>query len=302
MPEVTKYVDPVVELMERYGHLVKPFNGPARDLGNVANATRDDNFVKDAVRSYQTMYSGTLEPLIAKHHPHRDSAVVNPDGDIGPATAELFTISRCGNPDYAVAEALGRGSWKNCHGANDIHRVLISVRTKPPSFLEPLFEQVMESVYDAYAQIGLEIIRDDKSTSPNIEIFFQKPTGGWIGLAQVPDRPQSCSSQIWARFDWGYKPANLFNEWRTLIMHEIAHNCGLSHTNGGVMNPFIVKGLLGTWIGDPSHPFLVANFGGVAIHRDGAKDYKFVYAKKWLKTNRYEDIYDVPEKEGPFPS
>ena len=91
--------------------------------------------------------------------------------------------------------------------------------------------------------------------------------GSTIGLAIV-GRGQSCRTSIWAKFDPGYQPANVVREWTSLVKHELGHNMGLSHSQGGVMNPSIIAGLPVSWRGDPSEPILSRWFGGKPVPTD----------------------------------
>lgn len=205
------------------------------------------------------------------------------DGVLGPATLHAMSLPRCGRADDdAAMPAIGQGGWRNCHGAENAHRAIVLVHPENmPSFLRPVFLDVLRRVQRAYAKIGLLFIFCESKQGPlhdlltgervvpqgvNIDFIFTRGSG-WIGLAIVGHNSiQQCSSKIWAKFEYRYQPSNVVNEWVTLIKHELGHNTGLRHTSGGVMNPGIINGLANDWVdSDPSTRTLKRLFGGEPV-------------------------------------
>lgn len=227
------------------------------------------------------------------------------DGTIGPAMeAMVLEDGRCPVPDIApppgvsflfedpdiqqialkmqrdALAAVGTGNWPGCHNIGNFHCASFAVNESGlPSFLKPLFIQVLTNVRKAYAGVGLllKFIKDGadmltgESFSGNInsDMSFVSSSSGWIGLAIVGQNEQ-CSSKIWCKFLNSYRggstDAAIVQQWTTLIKHELGHNCGRSHTSGGVMNPSIVNGLPTEWdSSDPSTNWLKGQFGGVAV-------------------------------------
>ena len=267
----------IITILEKTGHLRFPFGVAVMTVPPVGAPdypnSLQDPLVVHAIQSYQSFMSPALEPLIAKHHPERASASVAVDGVVGPATDELFSLPRCACPDHGVAmaqAAIGGGSWKSCHGIGDFHSASVRInRAGLPSHLAPVFEDVLTRVQRAYDEVGLRFWFDGRSPVQT-DLSFVGSSDGWIGLAIVPGNALSCNANpIWLRLLATYKGGNtaeaVAQQWTSLIKHELGHNCGLSHSSGGVMNPSIVNGLPWSWKNDPSEGLLRSRFGGVPI-------------------------------------
>lgn len=269
----------IIAILEKTGHLRFPFGVPAAvpALNSPAYPKAlGDPVVVEALKSYQSFMSPAIEPLIAKHYPERASPSVIVDGKVGAAMQELFDAPRCEYPDHGLvhaAAAIGSGSWKSCHGIGNFHACSVKVnRANLPAHLSPVFDEVLRRVTAAYDEIGLRFWFDGRSPVQT-ELSFVTGSDGWIGLAIVPGSALSCSSSpIWLRLLASYKGGStteaIIQQWTSLIKHELGHNCGLSHSSGGVMNPSIINGLPTSWKGDPSEQLLRSRFGGQAIPAD----------------------------------
>jgi hypothetical protein len=296
----------IIRLLDTTGHLRRPFGTPDQGpwpITELDHLTLEVAEVREAVKSYQAMYATQLEPLIATHHPQRQSAAVIVDGEIGPAMLDLLNQPRCRCPDYMMGpeQLVGSGNWKGCHGIGDFHAAIVRVANALPPFLTPHFGAIWQRVVQSYEEIGLRFVRDDTSARPNIDISFVEPDGGWIGLAIVGQN-ETCATKIWARFDKDYRPANIVSEWTTLIRHELGHNCGLGHSQGGCMNSYIVAGLLPTWRGDPSYPLLAKRYGGQPVPGSHPENRPLVICRK-NADGTYEEVMTVEGPiSGPFPS
>lgn len=185
--------------------------------------------------------------------------------------------SNRGLPDRMVAN----GNWPRCHNIGDAHCASVRVdESLMPAHVRRLFPQIITKVQKAYADIGLlfrfiapdgrdYLNGEEWNSSINIKMSFVRSSSGWIGLAIV-GQGQMCDDQIWcqylASYQGGTTDADIITQWVTLIMHELGHNCGLSHSSGGVMNPSLITGLPGLWlISDPSTPLLKRKFSGVPV-------------------------------------
>jgi len=283
----------IVELLESTGHLEWPFGKQQRIPDEVykfdVQRPLRHPAIEAATASYQNFMCECLDPLCMQHHSRHSQA----DGQIGPATLELFELPRCGCADYSpdVAAATGSGSWKGCHGVGDYHQATVHIDVQHmPTFLDPHWAEILARVTASYEDIGLRFEFVDEPDA-NIAMSFVERSRGWIGLAIV-GQGESCGSQIWARFLSTYKPKNILSEWTTLIMHELGHNAGLQHTRGGVMSPSIVHGLPASWKGDPSRPVLARKYGGVPI--PGGPDVGECWTDHYMRSNRGRESQPVP--------
>ena len=250
----------ILDFLDWTGHLLYPHGKKQHGPFSQGIATAEG---LEGVASFQAFEAERMDRLCLREH----GRSARFDGDVGPATIRAMMAPRCGHPDYGpdIQPATGSGSWIGCHGIGDFHCAKVCVnQSGMPNFLGPVFEYVWERVASAYADIGLKYERVESGNADNIDFSFVQSSRGWIGLAIV-GQSESCSSSIWCKFLAKYQPANVLNEWTTLIMHELGHNAGLHHSRGGVMNPSIVQGLAPTWRGDPSEPILVRYYGGKPI-------------------------------------
>lgn len=281
------------------GHVRYPFGQPA-DAPNfpVTDGYMQSEVMKNAVRSYQALHLETLSDLTAKHHgrsPHVD-------GELGPATIELMTMARCGHPDYdetsRIAAAQGSGNWRGCWDIGNYHCAKVKFKTAIPTFLNSIWTDIWGGVVDAYADVGLMLVRDDQATKPQIEVSFVNPSGNWIGLAIVGGGQTCQSSPIWAQFDKNFRPSELLKDWTSLLLHEFGHNCGLQHSNGGIMNAVLIRGLSGGWKTDVSRPLLSTRFGGERVpFEPPTSPRKMVFAYQY-GDGKLEYISDVPKYTG----
>ncbi len=303
-----------------YGHLEQPFGVP-QDVPHVlagmpkerrqepetvaaavhaSGLTLRDDCVVQAMRSFQSL-DNQFDLVAPAVHGGRPMDV---NGEMGPATSLVMGLQRCGHPDYErpddVAEAVGRGNWPRCHDVGDFHAVSIKIANSPPSFLAPLFDRVKERVKQAYAELGLLIHWDGRSPV-NIDFSFVSRSSGWIGLAIVGNG-QSCNSRIWCRYLSSYRGGSsdeqIVTQWTTLVKHELGHNCGLSHSRGGVMNPSIVNGLPISWKNDPSEGLLKTRFGGVPVPMGPDAENRKLALGWEYSDGRFERISYVPVAGG----
>lgn len=256
----------LIAFLDHYGHLRNPF-GESVDIvdRDLSRLTLNSQVVRDALESYQSFHSDPLERIALGIFGTGGKLVT---GEVDKATEALLNASRCSCPDYGQMETAeaGNGSWGGCHGIGKFHCANVAFMNSPPAHVAPLFDTIWSRVVDAYAEVGLLFQKVQPDEFANIQVTFTELGGSTIGLAIVGSG-EDCQSQIWAKFAPSYKPANVLSEWTTLLKHELGHNCGLQHSQGGVMNPYIVAGLPVSWKGDVSYGLLATRFGGQPIPR-----------------------------------
>lgn len=262
------YGIPIIEKLFRYGHFHNPAMPTPVQEHDLPYLNVRDQVVQIALASYQEYFLPQLNELSFRHH--KRAAVC--DGKMGPATMELLARPRCAVPDFGVLT--GSGSWNvGCHPEypkDHAFKVRFD-KSEMPGFLgrkddpNSIMEQAWAACAAAYANIGIVFFRDDNTSRPDTLASFTRGAG-WIGLAIVPRDPD-CSTSIWAKYDYGYSPSNLLNQWAMLFAHEFGHNMGLSHSRGGVMNPSIISSQFTPtiWRNDPSFSFLERWFGGEPV-------------------------------------
>ena len=209
-----------------------------------------------------------------------------PVPDYAPPKGVVFQFADPALQEVAMAmqaaePALGVGNWKSCHNIGEAHCATVLVNPDNlPGHVQPVFKDVLRLVQKAYADVGLLFLFVDGNkkdlltgavveSNINIDMSFVRSSDGWIGLAIVGTN-QTCGSRIWCRFlatyTGGNSPAQVTQQWVSLIKHELGHNCGFSHTSGGVMNPSLINGLPTEWAaGDPTTPKLKKQFSGVPV-------------------------------------
>ena len=238
---------------------------------------------------------GTWQYKMGQEYLRPNGEPADHDSTLGPATARLFTLERCGLPDFAMET--GRGSWDvGCHrDFPDIHTFTVNVdKSRMPSFLgrrddpQSIFEMAFDLCRAAYADIGILFLREDGNINAQTTVTWERGNG-WIGLAVVPNDP-GCRDRIWARFDTRYNPQSpqiLLLQWEALLRHEFGHNMGMGHFQGGVMNASILRftNQAPTWRGDPAEQTLVRYFGGepVPIPGEDPPDSDGMF-EKWTET------------------
>jgi len=287
-----------------FGHFWSPENtdGPNVHAEDLKNLTAADPVVIRALMSLSKMDPARYTEEVLKAH----GRLPDFDGELGPAMEAFVQLGRCPVPDHSpppgvvfafddpdiqrVVErmqdnqsepAQGSGGWAGCHGVGNFHSAMIRVNPfGMPSFLRPLFPEVIKRVQYSYAGVGLLLRFVDQSKTDllvggalsgtvNSEMSFVSNSSGWIGLAIVGQN-ERCDSTIWCKFlstyQGGSTPEQIIQQWVTLIKHEIGHNTGRGHTPGGVMNSSIVNGLPTEWaVNDPSTNWMKQQFGGVPV-------------------------------------
>lgn len=298
--------DYAIRTVWQYGHFWNPANPNGLNITqkDLSKLKVTDQVVIDAFRSFSRSDATLYAQHVLQTHGRRPQF----DGILGPALQAMIDdpAGRCPIPDFAppvgaqfafedasiqevvvdmqrrvALPAIGVGNWKGCHNIGQFHCASCMVNpANMPTFLKPLFKQILGRVQAAYAATGLlwrfvDQNRMDLLTGQqfdgniNTDMSFVTSSSGWIGLA-ILGGGETCSGRIWNRYLATYRGGStddqIVMQWTTLIKHELGHNCGKDHTNGGVMNPSIVNGLPAEFgENDPTTPWLRKQFGGVPV-------------------------------------
>jgi hypothetical protein len=239
----------IIRKLIRYGHLQNV------QWSELSTLSIHDDRVDGAIASYR-WYTGLSESVPVE---------------------EAFKVERCGCPDILPAQLnSGSGSWPT--GCNPEfpknHTVVYKVdKSRMPSYLKDTFEESWNLMTQAYANVGLMILRADVEKHFNSLVTFESGRG-WLGLAIV-GKGQRCSTKMWAKFDTSYGKTfgkdKLISQWAFLLAHELGHNCGLGHTRGGIMNASLINGTFhpDQWRrNDPAFPTHTRWYGGNPIEQD----------------------------------
>lgn len=275
----------IIEILDTSGHLRLPFGTqqeiPERSSPDYPTDLNDPRVVK-GVASYQSYHAPAIAPLIAKHHPDRTAPVVQVDGVVGPATAELFDQPRCQCPDYVddtfTARALGNGGWKGCHNTPDFHCAQIVEKNEPPAHIKPHWEEIKRRVTAALARAGFRVIFSKSDTGSNVSLTWVGSSSGWIGLATVGNRAETCQTplaQRWMQLLAGYTEGwtNIERKIHAivlLILHELGHVQSLQHSPSSIMSAYLDESRPENWLGvGDAHETNYRNmYGGKAYVED----------------------------------
>lgn len=211
------------------------------------------------------------------------------DGITGPATMATASLKRCPMPDHpppphatfqyadpalqrAVesyqrsAAATGSGSWP-AQGCDPLHTGGHSIRvnidlSRCPATIKGYIAQSLAAVVAAYADIGLAVRYLHDGSEAEIVKQFESLPGSVIGWNEFP-QPGTCNQDVQGRLDTQFIPD--MEEWANLECHETGHGVRLEHTQGGIMNPSLIRFWPLNWRTTPSFPTLKRYFGGEPI-------------------------------------
>ena len=242
--------------------------------------TLKDKVVQDAVASIQSL---DLQADLLSHR-HHDRAIQF-DGDVGPATRELLTKSRCGCADYRRDdEATGSGPWPvpGCDPTRKNqaaeHSIRINVNTAGMPYSIDYWKSFISRTRACSAEFGLSAryILDGDSKQSEISVTFASlaedegtdlPQDMVIGRNYFPQRG-TCNQTLSGWITKRWNPSSIILH-STLWCHEqLGHGIGLEHTRGGILNPSILPIDPLTWDGDPHESRMRDWYGGVTIPVD----------------------------------
>lgn len=265
----------IIAWLWQFGHFRNPIFASTAEVteADLSKLTLSHPHVRSAVASIQAL-DANLGPMVFRHH-GRELQI---DGDIGPATRDLFDLPRCGEADYGSDNAAtGIGSWP-VPGCDPLrknrqreHSIRVNVRTRGMPYSLAYFWRFIKIARECAAEMGLaaRYILDspDPSRDCEINVEFERQAGSVIGWNEFPT-PGTCAQTIQGRIDPGWTPGEPVYD-ATLWEHEqLGHGLGLRHTRGGIMNPSILRFSRLTWKGDPHERTMRDYFGGVPVPLD----------------------------------
>ena len=220
--------------LQRYNYLFAP-----HALSAVTETGRELAMVEAA----QENCAHVIEPLVRAMHGGRSLII---DGDIGPATAAMMKMNRCGFPDYAdpnIANAGNNSAWpESCRGSLTWAIRNVRLRNLDASDIQTMYEAAF-GMWERHIDVGFSEITDWNSAQ------FQetsKNLGGSGVLANHYVGYGSCGANLVGnmntQINWPTADGNAYP--LTTLSHEIGHGLGLFHATGAgantaLMNAFI---------------------------------------------------------------
>lgn len=253
-------IDQKIQRLYELGHFFNPKVDGGRNItpDKLSLLTFNDEVVREALRSFQDMMVLDFERLSFKHH-NRGALF---EGELDPATLELFEIPRCSYPDYSLPGKIGNGSWPEpCQKAGVTFS--FDPANMPSKYKDTFEKNILDFAIRKYAKIGLKLVRHTGSGQANIRIYFKSFFGSTIGMAEF--NSESCSDSVFCSISSSFSPNEPTEA--DLLVHELGHNMNLQHTRGGTMNPSIINQTeFLDWLpSDPSYNTLVRYFGGEPV-------------------------------------
>jgi hypothetical protein len=259
------------------------------DEASVAKMDGSEADAKSLLASWQQI-DANVERLVNAFHGRE----LEPDGEIGPASAAVMDMKRCAMPDYAppghasfhyddpelqaavesyqryaAAYVGGSGSWPKA-GCDPqrmgIHSTRVNIDTSAASTHQKgILKQACGYTEACEAEFGQAVrhIFDGDKSQCETDTRFQGIAGSVIGFCYFPE-PDTCNQTVTCRIDNGYNPSAI--TLANLLTHEYkGHGDGLEHTNGGIMNPSIITYNPLTWKGDKHESTKRRYFGGEPV-------------------------------------
>lgn len=256
-----------------YGHFKNPGYPECHVIKeeDLSKLTLVHPLVVKAMRSVQAS-DANLEVLARMHH----GRALNvgpagvPDGEVGPATMALVELPRCQVPDFATEDdefgLAGSGGWSDCDPQQGHeHEVVIKFDDRnAPTKWKGYMDQVKANAVTISRDMGLapRYIDHDSSEDYQSSVIFKFISGGVIGYYYLP-QGSGCRRINQGALDTSYQPDVV--QASLLWIHEgLGHGVGLPHTNGGIMNPSLLRVPM-TWRNDPSERRMKSLYGGVPI-------------------------------------
>lgn len=218
------------EAFHRFGHFQRVADVLAFD--DVAKLNVDSPEAVAAAKSYQTMFHELLDDFCYMKH----SRPADPNGEVGPATASLMEVPRCGESDFPTATA-EEANWPvACRFAITTS---YEPNMAPPGVSKDTWRQVWghsnQNIMKA-VKCSLYVNLEDY---PRTRMFAKMATlpRGVLANHQLPRN--NCVSRLQGLYNRRFTSTRQRLE--AVATHEKVHGMGAPHTNAAdaLMNPYI---------------------------------------------------------------
>lgn len=209
----------LIATLYRYGHFWSP-EALSYDLvqpADLPKLTLSDAVVKAAVWSYQKWFWSDLSNATKRHHGRLAVA----DGEAGPATVDVLSAPRCGNPDHPNPQAaVMQANWPTTCRMDITTSYNMTLSGLTAAQLKQLWE------HSEWEKVIKVKFRHVEGGYPNTRIFAFRANLGQNVLADQYLATNNCGYKSQGRFSNRQWTAQL---WKTTKEHEHGHSLGCNH-------------------------------------------------------------------------
>lgn len=198
--------------------------------------------IQAALSLYQFRYSKELDRLTRRDPKlggHKRDSVA--DGDAGPSTYDLLMAPRCGVPDYRRAGTEEANIPPSCRNEITMARNFARLPGLTVEQTDEVFEKVAQN-WNAYLEVDITVLDESQFAGAQFQETLRRLSGttlAWHYLATG-----RCSDQLQGAFDSDRNWGGNIGFPMAVGTHEVGHALGLEHTQGGLMNPYILDEII----------------------------------------------------------